>query len=81
MAENELTIFEFFEAGLLKAKGIRFLRAEPGRRVALVFDNSDGKAARLLDEHRNGGAPINSASFAAGVTAAKDLIFGARRGV
>ena len=55
-------------------RGIRFLGAESGQRVRLIFDNSDGRAVRLIDQHRNGGVEVNSAKFFAAFQEIKGII-------
>lgn len=81
--QEVLEVGEYLAAAFLKASGVRFRGArldDSGKRVALLFDNEGGQAARLLDEHRNGGCPVNSAALAAAVVQMKDAIFEARRG-
>ena len=79
--QDVLAVTEYLAAAFLKARGVPYLgaEAEAGRRVSLLFDNADGLAATLLNEHRNCGGTVNSAAFAAAVVQMKDEIFGARR--
>ena len=77
--EKLLEVTEYLSAAMLKASGVRFLGGKPGVRVRLVFDNLDGRAARLLDAHLNGGVEVNSAAFAAALREIKDSIFSLRR--
>lgn len=77
-----IDVSEYLSAALLKASKIRLAEVKPGDiggRVVLVFDDSDGKAAALLDQHRNGGAMINSADFASAIRDVKDQIFSVKR--
>lgn len=76
-----LEVSEYISAALLKASGIRYLGTAPdsGERVELLFDNTQNKAQAILDQHRNGGLPVNSAAFAYALREIKDLIFSARR--
>jgi len=75
-----LIVSEYIQAAVLKAAGIRFLGAEPGERVGLIFDDSDGRASEISSEHVNGGVGVNSASFEAALGFVKNQIFATKRG-
>ncbi len=75
---DTIAVKDFLAAATLKASGIQFVGTEPGHRVALVFDNTDGKADDLLAKHRNGGVPLNSAQFTGAYHFVKDVIFSSR---
>lgn len=84
MAEKESKILElsdYLSAAALRACGIRFLGTRPGNgaRVSLVFENGDGRAGKLLEEHLNGGVSVNSSAFCEAIRMMKDAIFGAKR--
>lgn len=70
---------EIVEAATLKASGITFLKVQPGHRVTLIFDDSDGRASKIAIQHTNNGVPLNSAQMAAALSWVKDRIFGAKR--
>jgi len=66
----------FEEAAVLRGVGCRFLTAEPsGRRIALLFDDSNGHASKVLAEHREKGVTVNSQEFQTGLAWAKSVIF------
>lgn len=70
---------EIVEAATLKASGVTFIKVQPGSRVTLVFDDSDGRASKIAIQHSNNGVPINSAQMAAALAWTKDRIFSAKR--
>jgi hypothetical protein len=74
-----LIVSEYIQAAVLKGAGIRFLGAEPGERVGLIFDDSDGRASEISSEHVNGGVGVNSASFEAALGFVKNQIFATKR--
>ena len=70
---------EYNLAATLKASGVRYVGAEPGHRVVLLFDDGDGRASQIADRHVNGGVEVNSATLAASLSFIKDTIFATRR--
>ena len=70
---------EIVEAATLKASGIPFIKVQPGHRVTLIFDDSNGQASKIAIQHTNNGVPINSAQMAASLAWVKDRIFSAKR--
>lgn len=79
---KEVAVSDYLAGAVLKARGVRFLGARPGsgRRCELVFDSHDGEAFQILDEHRNGGANVNSAAMCGAIHEMKDAIFALRDG-
>jgi hypothetical protein len=77
--QTEVAVFDYLQAAVLKAKGIRFLGARPGngRRCELLFDSTNGDTFQVLDAHRNGGVSVNSADMVNAVREMKDAIFSA----
>ena len=70
---------EFIAASTLKALDVPFLGAEPGARVELLFDDSDGRASEIASQHMNGGVQVNSADLAAAFAFVKDRVFALKR--
>lgn len=79
MEQDRISVASFEEAALLRASGFRYLGSTcPGRRVCLYFEDKNGKASAMLQEHCNKGVPVNSRSYADGLAWAKNIIFAAR---
>lgn len=76
---NTFRCHEYVQAAVLVANGVELIGAEPGRRVALVFDNSGNRAAELAVAHQCQGVEVNSAAFDRAISEVKDRIFEVRR--
>ena len=76
---NEVRITEYCSAAALMAAGARLVKAEGGgRRVVLVYDDSDGEASRLLQAHRTGSLSLPTLQFAHALSEVKNQIFAQR---
>ena len=77
-----LTVQQYEEAALLRAKRFRFeeARFDPAtNRVALLFDDPTGEAQGLLKDHRAGNATVSTLDFEEALKWAKTQIFQVRR--
>ena len=74
--EGVVRAMTFESAALLRCLGFRFLRGERGaRRVALCFEDADGKAAAALQRHDSEGVKVNSRDFQDALSWAKSAVF------
>ena len=71
-------IQEYNCAAAVLAAGGQLIGAEPGRRVSLVFDDSDGVASRLVAQHRDGELMLSTLKFAQALAEIKTTIFSTR---
>jgi hypothetical protein len=80
---KRLEVFDYLAASALVSAGARFLGAEPpangSGKCALLFDDTEGDASRLLREHQAGALRVVSRDYAGAIHQVKDSIFGVRR--
>ena len=75
---TELSVTEYCAASALLAAGAQLLRATPGKRVSLIFDDADGTASRLLAQHRDGTLSLPTIQFSSALSEVKTRIFATR---
>ena len=77
-----LIVTEYLTASAIQAGGARFLRAEAPTekrgKCALIFDDENGEASRLLAAHQQGTLQLPTRVFVAAIQMVKDTIFQAR---
>ncbi|MCX7048161.1 MAG: hypothetical protein NTX50_22095 [Candidatus Sumerlaeota bacterium] len=70
----------FETAAVLRAAGIGFVRSESigPRRVALVWDNTDGKADDILQKHETGALRCRTRDLTDALLWSKNMIMSSR---